>query len=52
MNARRILGLTLVIAAIGIAIALRSSADSTAKPGDVKNGRASRPMPPPGTTGW
>ena len=39
MNTRRILGLTLVVAAIGIAIALRSSADSTAKPGDVNEAR-------------
>src|SRR5258707_1269224 len=39
MNTRRILGLTLVIVAIGVAIVLRSSADSTAKPGDVNEAR-------------
>src|SRR6195256_1203233 len=39
MKIRRILGLTLVIVAIGIAIALRSSADSTAKPGNVNEAR-------------
>src|SRR6266568_2794525 len=39
MNPRRILGLTLVIVAIGVAIALRSSADNTAKPGDVNEAR-------------
>ena len=39
MKTRRILGLTLVIAAAGVAIALRSSADSTAKPGDVNEAR-------------
>src|SRR3989442_11787949 len=39
MNTRRILGLALVITAIGIAIVLRSSADSTAKPGDVSDAR-------------
>ena len=39
MNTRRVLGLALVIVAIGIAIALRSSADSTVKPGDVNESR-------------
>src|SRR6266704_6171652 len=39
MNPRRILGLTLVIVAIGVAIALRSSADNGAKPGDVNEAR-------------
>ena len=39
MNTRRILGLTLVIVAIGVAIVLRSSADSAAKPGDVNEAR-------------
>src|ERR1700682_3228473 len=39
MKTRRILGLTLVIAAIGVAIVLRSSADSAAKPGDVNEAR-------------
>jgi quinohemoprotein ethanol dehydrogenase len=39
MKARRILGLTLVMVAIGVAMVLRSSADSTAKPGDVNEAR-------------
>src|SRR5256884_3314831 len=39
MKTRRILGLTVVIVAIGVAIALHSSADSTAKPGDVNEAR-------------
>src|SRR5437667_1616100 len=39
MNPRLILGLILVIAAIGVAIALRSSADNKAKPGDVNETR-------------
>jgi len=39
MDTRRILGLALVIVAIGIAIVLRSSADNTAKPGDVNEAR-------------
>ena len=39
MNTRLILGLILVIAAIGVAIALRSSADNKAKPGDVNEAR-------------
>ena len=39
MNPRRILGLTLVLVAIGVAIALRSSADNKAKPGDVNEAR-------------
>src|SRR5258708_12474762 len=39
MNTRRVLGLALVIVAIGIAIVLRSSADNTAKPGDVNEAR-------------
>src|SRR5712671_2221547 len=39
MKTRRILGLTLVIVAIGVAIALHSSADSTAKPGEVNEAR-------------
>jgi len=39
MNTRRILGLTLVIVAIGEAIVLRSSADNAAKPGDVNEAR-------------
>src|SRR5437899_4162778 len=39
MNPRRILGLTLIIVAIGVAIALRSSADNKAKPGDVNETR-------------
>jgi len=39
MNPRRILGLTLVLVAIGVAIALRSSADNKAKPGDVNESR-------------
>src|SRR5437879_4656856 len=39
MNTRRVLGLALVIIAIGIAIVLRSSADNTAKPGDVNEAR-------------
>ena len=39
MNTRRILGLALVVVAIGVAVALRSSADSTAKPGDVNEAR-------------
>src|SRR5882672_2965135 len=39
MKIRRILGLTLVIVAIGVAIVLRSSADSAAKPGDVNDAR-------------
>ncbi|HYW99901.1 MAG TPA: hypothetical protein VE822_12370, partial [Candidatus Elarobacter sp.] len=39
MNPRRILGLTLIIVAILVAIALRSSADNKAKPGDVNEAR-------------
>src|SRR5260370_24967444 len=39
MKARRIFGLALVIVAIGVAIALHSSADSTVKPGDVNDSR-------------
>src|SRR5438552_1608572 len=39
MNTRRILGLALVVVAIGVAIVLRSSADSAAKPGDVNEAR-------------
>src|SRR5437868_1722453 len=39
MNTRRILGLALVVVAIGVAVALRSSADSAAKPGDVNEAR-------------
>src|SRR5256885_14320518 len=39
MNARRILGVVLVVVAIGIAIVLRSSVDSAAKPGDVNEAR-------------
>src|SRR5260370_1381222 len=39
MNPRRTLGLTLVIVAIGVAIALRSLADNAAKPGDVNEAR-------------
>jgi quinohemoprotein ethanol dehydrogenase len=39
MNARRIFGLALVIAAIGIAAVLHSSADSTTKPGNVNEAR-------------
>src|SRR2546430_6371921 len=39
MNARRILGVVLVVVAIGIAIVLRSSVDNAAKPGDVNEAR-------------
>src|SRR5260370_4834203 len=39
MNPRRILGLTFVIVAIGVAIVLRSLADNAAKPGDVNEAR-------------
>src|SRR5205814_10575637 len=39
MNARRILGVVLVVVAIGVAIVLRSSVDSAAKPGDVNEAR-------------
>ena len=39
MNTRRILGLTLAIVAIGVAIVLRSSADGTPKAGDVNDAR-------------
>jgi len=39
MDTRRILGVILVIVAVGVAIALRSSADSTVKPGDVNEAR-------------
>ncbi len=39
MNPRRILGLTLVIVAIGVAAVLRSLADNAAKPGDVNEAR-------------
>src|SRR5713101_8368684 len=39
MNARRIFGLAVVIVAIGVAIALHSSADGTVKPGDVTDSR-------------
>src|SRR5260370_20579940 len=39
MKPRRVLGLTLVMAATGVAIAPRSSADSTVKPGDVNEAR-------------
>jgi quinohemoprotein ethanol dehydrogenase len=39
MDTRRILGVILVIVAVGVAIALRSSADNTVKPGDVNEAR-------------
>src|SRR5438034_4717368 len=39
MNTRRILGLALVVVAMGVAIVLRSAADSAAKPGDVTEAR-------------
>src|SRR6267154_4588046 len=39
MDARRILGVILLMVAVGVAIALRSSADSTLKPGDVNEAR-------------
>ena len=39
MNTRRILGLALVLVAIGVAVVFRSAADSTAKPGDVNEAR-------------
>src|SRR5438477_7471414 len=39
MNTRRILGLALVVVAMGVAIVLRSAADSAAKPGDVNEAR-------------
>src|SRR5437879_369679 len=39
MNARRIFSLAVVIVAIGVAIALHSSADSGVKPGDVNESR-------------
>jgi quinohemoprotein ethanol dehydrogenase len=39
MNPRRILGLTLIIVAILVAIVLRSSANHKAKPGDVNEAR-------------
>jgi quinohemoprotein ethanol dehydrogenase len=39
MNSRRILGLALVIIAIGVAIVFRSAADSATKPGDVSEAR-------------
>ena len=45
MNPRRILGLTLIIVAIGVAIALRSSADNKAKPGDVNEARIMADVP-------
>src|SRR6266550_4078829 len=39
MNTRRILGLALVVVAIGVAIVLHSSVGSAAKPGDVNEAR-------------
>ncbi|HTD85995.1 MAG TPA: PQQ-binding-like beta-propeller repeat protein, partial [Candidatus Binatia bacterium] len=39
MNARRILGVVLVVVAIGVAIVLHSSVGSAAKPGDVHEAR-------------
>ncbi len=39
MKTRRILGLTLVLGAIGVGIVIRSSADNTAKSGDVNEAR-------------
>ena len=39
MKTRRILGLSLVIVTIGAALVFHSSADSTAKPGDVNEAR-------------
>jgi len=39
MNTRRMLGLVLVLVAMGVAITLRSSADRTVTPGDVNEAR-------------
>src|SRR6266852_7404994 len=39
MNTRRILGLALVVVAIGVAMVLRSSADNAVKRGDVNEAR-------------
>ena len=39
MNSRRVLGVALVIIAIGVAIVFRSAADNSTKPGDVNETR-------------